>query len=700
MSSQGLSELALRISYGTGRDNLVADFYSPCLRRSNLYRRAVGYFTSNGLALAAQGVAHLIENGGRIRLIASPHLAEEDVEAINRGYREREAVLREATRRALKEVRDELTADRLNALAWLIASDRLDVRLALRVTPDGQIARGIFHEKTGIFSDSLGNSVAFSGSSNETVGGLVDNFEVVDVFWSWDDPHKRVQQKIKHFDTLWKSQTPGLEVVEFTDASRELLETYRRADPPTRDPAEHETSPPERNRRAPAVPGSIVLRDYQEAARQQWFANHGRGVLKMATGSGKTITALSIAARLAEEVELEAMIVVCPFRHLVTQWERECRRFGMEPLLAFQSRNRWFGPLSDALYATRDEGNRRFLSVITTNATFASAAFQSQLANFPRRTLLIADEVHNLGATNLRECLPESVGLRLGLSATPERWFDDSGTAELFQYFGPVLQPELTLQDALEAGALCSYRYYPILVDLTEDEHREYIRISAELARVASSVKSDESDERLTALLVRRARLVAHAENKLGALRALMTDKLHQTHMLFYCGDGTVEHPMDDAEVRHVEAVCVVLGRELGFRVSTYTAEESLEERESLRRRFESGELQGLVAIRCLDEGVDIPAIQSAVILASSTNPRQFIQRRGRILRPAPEKESAEIYDLIVVPPIETAKSELERSLLRKELTRFAEFADLALNSGEARSTIFELQKTFDLMDV
>ena len=140
------------------------------------------------------------------------------------------------------------------------------------------------------------------------------------------------------------------------------------------------------------------------------------------------------------------------------------------------------------------------------------------------------------------------------------------------------------------------------------------------------------------------------------------------------------------------------MGRELGYRVNTYTAENTLEERENIRQQFEKGELQGLVAIKCLDEGIDIPEIRQAVILASSGNPHQFIQRRGRVLRPLPQKKQAIIYDMIVLPPdLDRATWEVERNLLRKELKRFVEFAKIAQNAEEASQKFMEIQEQYNL---
>lgn len=449
----------------------------------------------------------------------------------------------------------------------------------------------------------------------------------------------------------------------------------------------------------PAFPPSLQLRQYQKHAVSSWFANKGRGTLKMATGSGKTITALAIATELYQKIGLQALLIVCPFRHLVIQWARECELFGILPILAFENVRNWYGLLSTQLYNVRC-GLQPFLCVITTNSTLITEGFQSLLKYFPSKTLIVGDEAHNLGAPRLEESLPRNIGLRLALSATPERYFDESGTESILNYFGSVLQPELTLADAIRLGALVRYVYYPILVSLTEEETCAYARLTTRIGwALMREEEIKEDNDLLKTLLMKRARLIASATNKLTALRHLMMNRRHETHTLFYCGDGSVEEAA--ADNRQLAAVARILGVELGYRVNTYTAETPLAERERLRCQFESGELQGLVAIRCLDEGVDIPAIRTAVILASSSNPRQFIQRRGRILRPHPGKERATLYDMIVIPPdLGRETLQVERNFLRKELRRFLEFADLADNAGEARMKLLQLQKKYGLLDI
>ncbi|WP_416676601.1 DNA phosphorothioation system restriction enzyme [Egbenema bharatensis] len=455
----------------------------------------------------------------------------------------------------------------------------------------------------------------------------------------------------------------------------------------------------------PILPSWLKLRSYQQQAIANWFANKGRGTLKMATGSGKTITALAIAAELYQRsVEhnkpLQGLLIVCPYRHLVTQWATAARQFGLQPVLAFESVQNWQGELQSQLLAVLS-GNQPFVTVITTNATLIRDSLQSQLQFFPQRSLIIGDEAHNLGATRLESSLPQEIKLRLALSATPERYFDERGTERLLEYFGSVLEPEFTLKDAIAAKALVPYLYYPVLVELTEPEIERYEELTRRMGRAIGIGGDMDDNEVLTALLVQRARLIGAATNKIKALRQIMSDRLQTSHTLFYCGDGSVEGEVTEASVRQLEAVTTLLQDEFSYRVQTYTAATSLEEREELCYQFTHGILQGLVAIRCLDEGVDIPEIQTAVILASSSNPRQFVQRRGRILRPSPGKERAELFDMIVIPPDLGRESwRIERNLLRKELQRFVEFADLAVNSGQARKVLLPLQEKYQLLEL
>jgi DNA phosphorothioation system restriction enzyme len=447
-----------------------------------------------------------------------------------------------------------------------------------------------------------------------------------------------------------------------------------------------------RNLGIPAFPDNLSLRKYQHQAVANWLENKGRGTLKMATGSGKTIIALAIAVELYQQIGLKVLLIVCPYRHLVTQWKKECQKFNLQPMIAMTRADNWQGELSNQLY-NLNTNSQTFLTIITTNSTLISSSFQSQLKYFPIKTMIVGDEAHNLGSTRLESSLPRNIGLRLALTATPERQYDEVGTEAILNYFGTIIQPEFSLADAIKQGALVRYLYYPVFVELTASEAINYANLTKRIGWVLNKNPSFQHNDTLTSLLTKRSRLIATAANKLTCLKELMASRLDTSHTLFYCGDGYM-----DNNVRQIDAVTRLLGQELGYRVNTYTTDTSLEEREYLRRQFESGELQGLVAIRCLDEGIDIPAIKTAIILASTSNPRQFIQRRGRILRPHPHKQQATLFDTIVIPPdLDRDIWEVERNLLRKELLRFITFAQLADNASEATEQLLQLQTRYNL---
>jgi DNA phosphorothioation system restriction enzyme len=710
-----LADLGLEIRYRSNEHNLLEDFYLPCLREAEEYDRAVGFFSSYALSAAAAGLPPFIHRGGRMRLVASPELSPDDADAIAAGYRARDDVIEEALLRALDTANQpDPIKERLGFLAWLIAEKLLEIKIAL-VTADGQ--PGIYHEKIGIFKDADEDKVVFQGSANESLGGLVANFESVYVFRSWVEAEReRTELLAADFDQLWQNRTRNLEVFDFPDAAKQELLRLRPRNAPQRDPYEPPEDAPEIEAEKPPpaepqLPAGLTVRDYQRDAMRAWFKADGRGLLQMATGTGKTVVALATSERLYDAFrrrnEPLLAIVLCPLQHLVTQWAEAARDFGMRPVLCFQSRQRWFDDLA-GLITDIGAGYSPFGIAIATNATFQSDDFQALLARAPANTMLIVDEVHNVGASKLRTLLPEHIRFRLGLSATPERWYDDEGTTALRDYFGDVVY-ELGLEQAIGLGALTPYDYYPEVVYLYGAELEDYLELTEKISRLATyedaAFGSESENPALRALLVRRARILASASGKLPVLRRVVEPFRATTHNLFYCGDGRVEDDTGHEGIRQIDAVVRLLGRDAGMHVNSYTQENYLQERDVLRERFAAGSLQGLVAIRCLDEGVDIPETRRAFILASSTNPRQFIQRRGRILRLSPEsgKTSASIHDFLVVPPpdaVEPSLMKAERRLVQRELTRVALFAKLARNGPQAMGQLEDLRKRYDLLHV
>lgn len=702
-----LSDLTsqLKISYRSGRDDLIRDFYTPCLERAVLYQRAVGYFTSSGLAYAARGVASLVARRGKMRLVASPHLEEGDFAALTKAAEHPEEVLRSIISRSMGEIEDLLLRERLNALAWLIADGSLEVRLALRLNSEGHISHGLYHEKAGIFTDEDGNHIAFTGSANETAGGLVENYESVSVFWSWDDPQGRVADQIRNFEDLWNNQTRGLRVLDFTRVSHDFLRKYQLTHRPQLE--ERARQPYTVAAVAPGtIPPGVVPRDYQKAAMRAWLAAGGKGILAMCTGAGKTLTALYLACKLIEKPENRPMVilVVCPFLNLAYQWIREMGRFGIAPVECFESRALWERELQEA-YQKLSTKLTPVVGIVVTNKTFLSAAFQSALKPNLAVHLLIADEVHNLGSPRLKEILPQSIKLRLGLSATPERHNDAAGSHAIFDYFGqPVF--EFGIAEAIKQGVLMPYTYHPIVVSLTEQEAGDYLELTEKILRLFPRDDGDSLSEVLKNLLIKRARLIAAAANKLPALRGIIQDlKEPLERAIVYCGDGSVECPLTEQLDRQITVVTRLLGTELGLRVRRFTCEESGEEREEIIRALRDRDLNAVVAIRCLDEGIDIPDVRIGFLLASSTNPRQFIQRRGRLLRRSDEtgKRRAVIYDFIVEPPdfggkLTDEAFNLERRFFQRELQRILEFCATAENGPDALHQLEPLRLKYNLV--
>lgn len=701
-----LQNLPLRLSYRTGRDDMVRDFFVPCMEAAELYRRAAGYFTSFGLALAARGVASLASRGGKMKLVVSPHLDPEDVEALQAAADAPRDALRAIAAKSLADIEDALIKDRLNALAWLAAAGLLEIRLALRLDPDGKYGRGIFHEKSGIFTDSEGNHVAFSGSSNETAGGLIENFESIKAFCSWKDAEGRVQEEIDNFEALWDNTTPGLKVINFSDAGGELLERYR-------DPKNPPPGMPQHILKQPGSetgfrpPRGFDLRPYQADAIRAWSKAGGKGIFAMATGSGKTLTALTLASKVAERNQPLVLLVVCPFINLCRQWIREIAAFGVQAVACFEGRDRWQSQLEES-YQQLGVGMSKVVAIVTTNATFMSDAFQLRLrprvASGAAHHLLVADEVHNLGAERIKDVLLDGITMRLGLSATPERHHDPVGTAVVLNYFGGIVY-EYSLSQAIADGRLCNYRYHPVPVELTDEETDAYEEITAKLAKFFPGRDMDDDIAKAAmSLLIKRARLLGGAVNKLEALDRVITAMPEKpTKAIFYCGDGRTTDAITDEEVRQIQAVSRLLGEKHGLRVRNFTFRETTQEREEILRDLNSGFLDGVVAIRCLDEGIDLPELRMGFLLASSTNPRQFIQRRGRLLRNAPGKNGATIYDFFVSPPdlggkLDDSGFNMERSFFQKELSRIVEFCRMAENGPEALHDLHALRLKYNLL--
>lgn len=697
----------IKISYRSERDKVVSDFYIPCLKESFIYDRAVGYFTSASLSLVARGVVHMIiKNRGKMRLIASPDMSDEDVITLRNSDEDKIKLFSRIAQRSMNDLISKVESDCMSALAWMVSEKMLEIKLAYPKT-----GRGIYHEKIGIFRDNENNSISFRGSGNETAGGLVNNYESISCFTSWKEP-ERVNEMIDDFEELWAGRSRILDIIDFTAASDQLFKKYKGTQTapiwtaPRFNPDDFGVEPEWLDRRLKLPLDSFSRREYQNIALNKWTENKGRGILAMATGTGKTKTALLIAQHVSSNSKNNDrlwIVVICPYVNLCSQWEEEIKKWGTVPVGCYGNSASWSNHLESKLIQLRDQ----VLDVVftcVTNDSFRSPSFQQIISRFKDAKLklfIIGDEVHNLGTSKMQDALPDWAKIRLGLSATPVRAHDQDGTEFLQQYFGETVF-EFSLKKAIEEGFLTRYDYYPIPILLTENEAIAYADITRRLARYSLGSNAEMS-EAVQALLIERARITGAAANKIIELKKLVETNRPKS-ALFYCSDGTTESEGHDHEGKQLRNVIKALG-DSGVKVRAFTSNESTEEREVMLRSVKSGTLDGLVAIRCLDEGIDVPSLSTAYILASSTNPRQSIQRRGRILRPSPGKTKAVIYDFFVVPPdlskdYGLAGRRWERSLFGRELTRILEFCECANNGITERAKLLDLRQAYDLMDL
>ena len=715
-------EHIIKTEYRSLIDNVVQKFYIPLLKEAVSYKRAVGFFSSSSLIEISKGIAELASQGGKIQIVASPYLSDDDIEAIRKGYADRDEIIKAALLGQLSdEHTDYYSMERLNLLANLIADDVLDIRIAYTEDSKGI---GMYHEKMGIIEDAAGNKVAFSGSMNESYTAMSLNYETIDVFRSWynADEAERVKGKENAFYSIWSDCEPSIRVLEFPEITQALIEKYRKKAPnfsidreqfpPRKEGARSEAELPTISGIIGArIPKNISLHDYQKEAISVWVGENYRGIFDMATGTGKTFTGLGAISKISEDLNDElAVIIVCPYQHLVEQWVDDIVKFNIQPIIGYSSSSQkdWKKRLSKAVRDQKLRREKSFFCFVCTNATFTNSFVQEQIAKIKSSVLLVVDEAHNFGAKSYAKLLDERFTYRLALSATLERHRDEEGTAALYSFFGKKCI-EYTLERAIAEEKLTPYKYYPVLVYLNDEELETYEQLSYEISKHVikgrgGKVKLDSYGE---ILAIKRSRIVAAAALKLVKLKEVIAPYKDDHFLLVYCGATNVLPPnadksvVDEGDMKQIEAVTRILGNEFDMKVSKFTAEENIDERNAIKQHFKDGDdLQAIVAIKCLDEGVNIPGIRTAFILASTTNPKEYIQRRGRVLRKSSEtgKEFAEIYDFVTLPrPLNEVSGLTEEqmkrdlSLVKNELARVLEFGRLSMNSMEAFQLIWEI---------
>lgn len=658
MKKLALNDINFKLTYRSDNDQLHEDFYYPCLIQSLKYDRAAGYFSSHSLKTLARGFEVFLYNGGKIRIVANPLLSAEDILAIEKGHKAKSDVIERALLREIEVSSSTLKDDTLNVLAWLIYKDQLEIKIAHTDN------NALYHEKFGVFTDEEGNSVAFSGSANETYGGITSNFEKIDVYTGAHDK-RRIKGAIDDFELLWSNKTNGLSVIDVPESVKKNLLEKRGSMPK---PTNHISQ--------------IEPRKYQQNAIQRLKNNNWQGILEMATGTGKTITSLLAATEYKKINGRLFLVIYAPFTHLVEQWKSECEKFGFEYItLCYESKTSWLDELEQEI-RNFNIGILNVHVVITTYKTAATQHFNALINKVAHHSVLIADECHYIGSRAFRKIEFQNFAAKIGLSATPDRWWDETGTTFLKGIFEKVVY-QYSLEDAIKAEKLTPYEYFPHVISLTESEIESYKKLTLQIIRLYSS-DDDDKEKKIEQLNRRRSLILAKANGKIQLLLSLLKkrDVGNIQHTLVYCAE------------KQVSIITKALS-DIGLRVHKFDSTVSNKNRKKILKSFEKGTIQVLVAIKCLDEGVDVPSTRCAYFLASTSNPREFVQRRGRILRTAKGKTLAEIHDFIVFP--DGMDADTFTMIAKKELPRFAEFSSAAINQSTAKNEIHSYLDQYNL---
>lgn len=701
-------DLPLKLSYESGKQDLINDFYVPVLSCAKRYDRIAGFFSSTSLAIAARGMAGLIKRNGTMRLITCQKLSLEDSKMIEKSITNVESIIADNFINETKNITDQFKKDHIKALGWMLYNGYLEIKIALvydkdRICTSNEIdKRSIMHQKVGLIYDEDLNSISFSGSNNESASGWLKNIEEFKVFKNWEFGQREYfKSDQKKFEEFWTNNRDGVKIVDLPKAVMEhLIEISEDFNIEKIALNKYISTLNEENKKS-----ELNLFFYQKDAVNMWLENDKKLMLEMATGCGKTRTAIGCIKEVIADIKTSIIIVSCPQNTLALQWKKEIDNLNVnidKSIIIDGTIPKWKDLLIKKI-SQLTTGYYKNLIIYTTHQTSSSEYFINVMRNVSSRLnrFFIGDEAHGLGAGKTQNALLDNYNYRLGLSATPRRWFDEKGTENLFNFFGKKTF-EFTIEDALciinpltEKPFLVNFYYHPNFVSLTDDELYNYYKLSDRIKKMNNKKEPDkEYIKKLEFLLFERANIEKNAENKYEEFEIILNEieskEQIQNTIIFVSYD-------------QIDRVMKILGKRR-IKSHRFTQSEgtkkmekygNITEREYIIKLFKEGEYQVLVAIKCLDEGIDIPSAKRAIIMASSTNPREYIQRIGRIIRQADKKFEADIYDLIIKPDssyfVDEQFVELERSIFKKEMDRVKELSKNALNNAIVSKKVFDI---------
>jgi superfamily II DNA or RNA helicase len=723
-----LKDLVLKHVYRTGDDDLFHDFYKPVLSEAVKYDRAVGYFSSSILAANLKGLGSIIHSNGTMRLIIGHPLEREEFEAIRYAVTSPLELAQQYSATLLQWIHSDkdVSSKSLELLAILIASGRLKIKFAFR-------RAGMYHEKVGIIYDSYGDAVVFQGSANETPSGMFEhlNAESISVYKSWEPELFEAYGKVyqEGFEKLWNSEQKNTFVVDigsdfYSEVSKYVesspkLQTFSLLDIEGIEEqiAKYEVEQTNTNtNNTPNVPyflngHKFNVKDHQKVALKKWRANGYKGILKLATGSGKTITSIYGAVKVYETLKNQnrglCLIIAVPYIELASQWGENLLDFGISCHKCYNAKDSWLPSVQESI-ATFNAGIKDFICLVVVNRTLASNDFQQVLSSInPKSMMFIGDECHNHGSNKINSLLPLS-GFRMGLSATPFRSDDDEidsmfpnvSRENLLSYYGDIVA-EYGLGDAIHDEILTPYDYHLVPVYLNDEEQESFEELSEKISSIitkSGGQLSKDDKEKLTIFCGQRSRLLGSASDKLKKLNELssMIPESMRNLTLFYAGEGKpFKQDEDSHDCKVIDQVSDVLYKN-GWKTSQFTSAINSAERKSVMEAFKDKAINALVAMKVLDEGIDVPACQTAVILSSTRNPRQYVQRRGRVLRRFPNKRKAIIYDFLVLPSSDFEQP-ASKKLISAEMERVNDFLLLADNKLQVEKQLEQLGLYYDI---
>ncbi|MCK9403928.1 MAG: DEAD/DEAH box helicase family protein [Chitinophagaceae bacterium] len=720
-----LKETNFKTVYSSGEDE-PAEFFLDGLIESNSFDLALGFFSSSGFRALSIGFAYFIKRGGKMRMIINDVLSQQDKDAIEKGLVAspdeliEQNIIDDIVR--LEKTLSGFDKHFFNCISWLVATQKLEI---MAIVP-AHHSQGIVHHKFGIFSDSQGDRVAFNGSANFSNSAMFWNVESLSCYVSWTN-EKMENSRLSYFSSLfgkiWSGSYPAVRSVPIDKIKTALIEHFPVQDldylleeereligsfeTPTSNSFKLKMELLRENlgpSNKPHFPKGKTPHRYQDEACENWFKAGCIGFFEMATGTGKTITSLNCVLTLYQKENRYRVLILVPTLSLADQWLEDCEAFGFTNVILANSRSKdWVAKILQEINKS-SFGNHSYC-LITTYQTFNMEKFQAVIGRLDTDTIFIADEAHNLGTQRSQSHFPEKFARRIGLSATPERHFDPEGTKAILQFFNATEAPtfQLTMQEAIEQEFLCKYYYYPKIVSLTDEELHEYKEISRKLLKYFNGASGGFQDNPVvTSLLLKRRRIIHKAENKLNTLRIcldeLLAQKAELKYTLVYVPEG-ISSTADEDDERLINEYASVISNE--YHLAQHQFIGTTKNRKEILQRFSEGEIAVLTAMKCLDEGVDVKRTEVAIFCASTSNPRQFIQRRGRILRTHPQKKFAYIYDMIVVPDISSRLFDesisMEKSILAAELRRVYEFASMSINKYQALKTLEAIAEQYKI---